>query len=290
MPFSAALAATLRAAGRALNPDTLGLTQKAVLTELEGRPLPPMRIERDQHYGPHPRHRLDLFMPKDASAAARPVLMFVHGGGFLRGDKQIPNSPFFDNIAAIAVRGGMIAVNMTYRLAPDHMWPAGAEDVCAATSWLEANIAEFGGDPARIFLMGTSAGAAHVAGALAGHGGAPPSVAGAIFISGIFDPTLDGIAPHASAYFTKPEAQSAVPGLLASRTPLLFVMSELDPPEFQRQTLAVVTQFAANTGSTPGLISLRGHNHFSSVLHLNSGDTYFAEQILDFCGRPAARS
>lgn len=288
MPFSTALAITLRAAGRALNPETLGLTQKAVRAELESRPMPAMRIERDQHYGPNPRHRLDLFLPEDASTTSRPVLMFVHGGGFLRGDKQIPDSPFFDNIAAIAVRGGMIAVNMTYRLAPDHMWPAGAEDVCAATSWLKSNIAKFGGDPARVFLMGTSAGAAHVAGALAGQSGAPPSVAGAIFVSGIFDPALEGIAPHASAYFTEPAAQSAIPGLLASQTPLLFVMSELDPPEFHRQTLAIITQFAAKTGSAPALISLRGHNHFSSVLHLNSADTYFAEQILDFCGRPVA--
>lgn len=282
MPASAQIAAALRAIGRALNPDTLARTQSQLRAQLEPAAWPAMRISRDQAYGPDPRQRLDIYTP-EAAAGPRAVLVFVHGGGFLRGDKQIPDSPFFDNVAAVAARGDMIAVNITYRLAPSHTWPAGAEDVCAATAWIKENIASCGGDPQRLYLMGTSAGAAHVAGALAGQGGPPASPAGAILISGLFDPALEGAGPHAAPYFTAPAAQSAMPGLLATRTPLLLVMSELDPPEFQRQTLELTARLFAQNGSAPDLICLRGHNHFSSVLHLGGPDTYFAEQIWDFC-------
>jgi triacylglycerol lipase len=56
-------------------------------------------VHRDLAYGPDPRHRLDLFVPQDrALPTRRPVLMFVHGGGFVSGDKSRPNSPFYDNI------------------------------------------------------------------------------------------------------------------------------------------------------------------------------------------------
>src|SRR5262249_18035492 len=55
-------------------------------------------VRRDHRYGPHERHRLDLFIPRELTSAPRAVLLFVHGGGFVRGDKMTPGSPFYDNV------------------------------------------------------------------------------------------------------------------------------------------------------------------------------------------------
>ena len=101
--------------------------------------------------------------------------MFVHGGGFVRGDKHIPGSPQYDLVGAWAVRHGYVGVTMTYRLAPGHVWPAGAEDVAAAVGWLQRNIAAYGGDPGKIVVAGNSAGAVHVASYVAGQGGGDPA-------------------------------------------------------------------------------------------------------------------
>jgi triacylglycerol lipase len=112
-------------------------------------------------YRPDERNALTC-SPRGASGA-RPVLIFVHGGGFVRGSKRAPGSPFYDNIMLWAVKNGMVGVNMTYRLAPAHPWPAGQEDIRDAIRWVGANIASHGGDPNRVYLMGHSAGASHVA-------------------------------------------------------------------------------------------------------------------------------
>jgi acetyl esterase/lipase len=116
---------------------------------------------RDLAYGPHERHRLDLYA--SAQGGLKPVLLFVHGGGFVLGDKgdtSWPNAA----VGRMAARRGWIGAVMNYRLAPDHMWPAGSEDVAAAVDYLRAHVAQHGGDPERIIVMGTSAGAVHVSG------------------------------------------------------------------------------------------------------------------------------
>ena len=94
--------------------------------------------------------------------------MFVHGGGFIGGDKHVPGSPMYDHVGAWAVRNGWVGVTITYRLAPEHTWPSGAQDVAAAAAWVRDNIASYGGDPSRIVVAGHSAGCVHVASYLAG--------------------------------------------------------------------------------------------------------------------------
>ena len=105
----------LAAIGRVIDPPATA----ALYAPLHGRrPAPASRIARDIRYGPAERNRLDIFTAEPAGGAAKPVLMFVHGGGFVRGDKQVPGTPFHDNIGAWAARHGLVGVTMTYRLAP----------------------------------------------------------------------------------------------------------------------------------------------------------------------------
>jgi len=111
-------ATALRALGREVNPDTLVATRKLVQPLLSDIPDADVQMTLDLAYGPHERQRLDLFTPASGVEPQRPLLIFVHGGGFVSGDKSSPGSPFYANIANWAVHNGCNAINMTYRLAP----------------------------------------------------------------------------------------------------------------------------------------------------------------------------
>jgi acetyl esterase/lipase len=282
------MAARIRALGDQIVPAAIEGTAKLYGPYHEREPYPDVTVSRDQAYGADARHLLDVFAPQ-ASGAARPVLLFVHGGGFVAGEKHRPGSPYQDNVALWAVRHGMVGVNMTYRLAPQHPWPAGAMDVGAAVAWVHAHIAQHGGDPARIYLMGTSAGAAHAGAYTVNsrfHGGEDAGIAGLILLSGLYDMVSAPGSDLKIAYFGHDEANyaagSTLNGLTHSKIPLLLVLTEMDPPEFQRQTLVLLNQSLKHNGRLPFFVHLTGHNHLSSTMHLNTADAYLGERIQDF--------
>jgi acetyl esterase/lipase len=283
------MTARIRALGDQIVPASIEGTAKLYGPHHEREPYQAVTVTRDLPYGADVRHLLDLFEPQ-AAGAARPVLMFVHGGGFVAGDKHRPGSPYQDNVALWAVRHGMIGVNMTYRLAPQHPWPAGAMDVGAAVAWVRANIAGHGGDPDRIILMGTSAGAAH-AGAYAVNTrfhaeGENSGLAGLVLLSGLYDMVTAPGNDLKTAYFGDDEANyaagSTLAGLTKTQIPLLLVLTEMDPPEFQRQTLVLLEHYLKRNGRLPYFVHMMGHNHLSSTMHLNTADTFLGERILDF--------
>src|SRR4029077_15553704 len=111
------------------------------------------KIDRDLAYGAAPRHRFAV-PPAGDGRGGRPVFVFVHGGGFVRGDKHTPGSPQYDLVGAGAVRHGYVGVTMTYRLAPGHVWPAGAQDVAAAVGWLQRDHGPARGEPGHIRAPG----------------------------------------------------------------------------------------------------------------------------------------
>lgn len=266
----------LRAMGEEFTPASIQATQKLFAPLALTPAAAGATVQRNLAYGPDPRHRLDVFHPP--VAAPRPVVVFVHGGGFVGGDKGGADAPFYNNVGAWAVRSGFVGVTMAYRLAPAAAWPAGAADVAAAMDWLRANIASFGGDAARILLVGQSAGATHVAGYLAGQGGtgdAPPAVMAAALLSGFYEPDAFHVDPMQETYFGTDRgryaAQSTVLALAACSVPCLFTISEFDLPLFHAQLAAVFAARVALRGRSPQVLYLHGHNHFSSSLQLGSG-------------------
>jgi acetyl esterase/lipase len=246
------------------------------------------RIERDLKYGPADRNLLDIFMPQ-ALTSGRPVLMFVHGGAFVRGNKRMPDGPFYDNIMLWAVKNGFIGVNITYRLAPQFPWPAGAEDVAAAVQFVSKEITERGGDPSRIYLMGHSAGAIHVASYVSHpefykvkNGG----VKGAIMVSTLYDLTANPLTEPERAYFgddaSRYASQSALPGLLKANIPLMAVSSELDLPGFVKQLDLFKEAACKRPSGCARTLILPQHSHMSEVYSINTVDTRLTDAILDF--------
>jgi acetyl esterase/lipase len=283
----------LRRIGRAFTPETIETVNQlfALLHRANGYEAP--RIDRDLRYGPDPRHRLDVHTPADRAVAA-PVLLFVHGGGFVGGDKHDPELPYYDHVGGWAARHGMVGVTMTYRLAPQHPWPAGAQDIAGAVDWTRSQIADHGGDPDRIVLAGHSAGAAHVATYVAGHGGpGADDLAAAVMLSGIYDL---GTAEHNELlplYFGADETaypeRSALPGLVASRLPMLFSVAELDLPDFHRQASVVLDALFRRDGVLPPFAWVPGHTHLSEILSLGVDEEALGAVLWRFVEQATAR-
>ena len=101
------------------------------------------------------RHILDVYSPKKAAptAAGYPVVLFIHGGSWTSGNKN-----FYTFIGRRLAKQGVVAVVINYRLAPPVHVPEQAADCARALAWTVASIKQYGGDPARVFVMGHSAG------------------------------------------------------------------------------------------------------------------------------------
>ncbi|HEY3353139.1 MAG TPA: alpha/beta hydrolase fold domain-containing protein [Polyangia bacterium] len=98
-------------------------------------------------------HHLDVYRPL-AYTGARPVVLYVHGGGF-----RILSKDSHWVMGLAFARRGYLVFMPNYRLAPKHPFPAAVEDACAAYEWVVRNAAEFGGDARRLIVAGESAGA-----------------------------------------------------------------------------------------------------------------------------------
>ena len=233
----------------------------------DNEPYPNAVLTRDVKYGPDDLQALDVFTQDGANS--RPVLVYLHGGGFERGDKHPAGTPFGDNIVLWAAHNGMVGVNVNYRLAPKAQWPSGPQDVAAVLRWVKANIKNFGGDPARVFLLGWSAGGNHVASYIAfpqfQSSDASP-VAGAIFLSATpFDTTtypMDAFAGYFGPDASKYAALSPTPGLVKSQLPILVAYAGLDPPAIEAQSIGLIAALK-KAGHPPRTVFMKSHGHMS---------------------------
>ncbi|WP_338827427.1 alpha/beta hydrolase [Bradyrhizobium sp. 27S5] len=251
-------------------------------------PYQGVRVERDVKYGLADRHLLDVFTP-DTASPPRPVLIYIHGGGLIAGDKRAPGSPFYDNVMLWAAKSGFVGVNATYRLAPAFPWPAGAEDMGAIVQWVAENIALRGGDPKRIFLMGQSAGALHVASYVAHgefHKVKGGGLAGTIMVSGIYDLTASPAGDAELAYYgsdpSRYAERSSLQGLVASPIPFLITAAELDPPRFVEQFELMKQASCKRPSGCARSFMLPQHSHMSEVYAINTPDTRLTDEILEF--------
>ena len=285
VPMSEDLVWKLLELGRAIDPPK---TAALFAPMQQKEPYQGVKTEREVKYGPGDRHLLDVFTPETGSSA-RPVLIFIHGGGFVAGNKRAPGSPFYDNVMLWAVKNGFVGVNATYRLAPQSPYPAGAEDLAAVVAWVAGKIGERGGDPARIYLMGHSAGAVHVANYVSHpefykvkDGG----LAGALMLSGIYDLTASPLGDAEITYFgsdpSRYAERSSLEGLLTTKIPLMISAAELDPPRFVEQYERIKQESCKRSIGCAHAYMLPQHSHISEVYAINTGDTRLTDEILEF--------
>lgn len=116
---------------------------------------PDVRVVRDIPYVPEggPRQRLDVYMPAEPVSGA-PVLLQIHGGGWVIGNKHEQALPLMNHMAS----RGWVCVAANYRLSPDATFPDHLIDLKHAIRWIREEITEFGGDPDFICVTGGSAG------------------------------------------------------------------------------------------------------------------------------------
>lgn len=114
-----------------------------------------IRIVRDVSYGSDPRQRFDVYAPMQAHDA--PVILLVHGGAWMLGDKAMRN--VIENKVGRWVPRGIIVISIDYRMLPEAPVLQQAQDVASALAFAQQHASTWGGDPRRFILMGHSAGA-----------------------------------------------------------------------------------------------------------------------------------
>ena len=285
--------AKIRAMGTEFNRKVIGATMKLYGPLLAKAPKSGVTISLNQSYGSHERNVLDIYQPKaKAKAKDLPIIVFFHGGGFVRGDKKT-----WGNIGTYFARNGVVGMAANYRLAPKSKWPSGPEDIARALNWIKKNGTKFGGDPKRIFLMGSSAGTGHVASYVffEKYHNKNDGVKGAILVSG---PSYDltnkgkltpkGVLKHPGerAYFgadgSKYPEMSPINDIEGRKIPVFIAYAELDIPMVQNQNLSLINALYKRDKLLPTVKQVLGHNHMSIVKHINTKDDSLGHDILEF--------
>jgi acetyl esterase/lipase len=244
----------------------------------------------DVAYGKDDRHQMDLFPVKGRGA---PVVLFVHGGGFIGGDKQVA-PPFYANVGRYFAAHGMLGACMNYRRAPAGGWPAAAHDVDAAVEWLLERCDLYGGDPARLAVIGQSAGACHVATWLFHDefaGGVRERVRAAVMMSGFYE-AVAPLSAGAASYFGTDAAlyPQRSPITLARNLnhPVLLTLAQHDPVPIRQHTLDLAARFAS-VGAHVQVDDLAGHNHVSPLMSVGSDEDSIGLMLRRFVSRCTAR-
>jgi len=293
VPAKTDVGAEIRRLGRNFNPDILKATY-ALYTPLQQRaPKDGVETHKDIAYGEDPRHRLDVFAPAKKPSKA-PVVVYFHGGGYVAGERSPFPGLIYDNVPTFFARQGLIGVNATYRLAPQHKWPSGAQDVGKVVEWLREHAANFGGDPGRIFIMGQSAGATHAATwtfVPQVHGIRGARIAGAMLLSGVYAPQNPEFSPgrpadNVLAYYGIEEnrwaAMSPLNHVKEGHPPIFVSVTEFDPYPLAWPSAALVSALVKCDKKMPWFVYSRNHNHVSPAMQINCEIDDLGPELLAF--------
>ncbi len=220
-------------------------------------------------YGSDPRQRLDVYAP--ASAAARlPVVVFLYGGGWNSGYR----GGYAFAARAIAARGFVVVVP-DYRLVPAVRFPAFVDDAAAAVRWTVDHAGDYGGDAARIGVVGHSAGA-HIALLMTldrhylAAAGVPGAVKAVVGLAGPYD-FLPFDAPSAIAAFgdaPDPAATQPIHFVRADAPPALLLTGDADDTVRPRNTAALAAALRA-AGAPVEVRTYPGVGHIGILLALS---------------------
>ena len=246
-----------------------------------------LRCELDVRYGPTRDEHLEIYPAGPGS----PVLVFFHGGYW-----RMLSCREFSCVALGPVAAGITVVNVNYALAPKVTVDEIVRQARAAIAWTYAHVAEWGGDPRRIYASGHSAGGQLTAMAAltdwAGEYGLPPDLLkGGLPISGVFDlRPLPYCFVQPALQLTGEQVVRNSPHLVARRcgVPLTVAWGGAETAEFQRQSTDFLHawQMADNPGQP---LALAGANHFDVLYGLEQPDSTLMRAVTQMMRLPAAR-
>lgn len=242
-------------------------------------------------YGDHERQKFEIFSPLRGTAGPRPALIFVHGGAFTEGSRH-RSTEIYANVLYYFARHDVVGVNLGYRLAPEARYPEATFDIAKAVSWVRSNADQLNVDPNRIFLMGHSAGGAHV-GSYAYDKSLQPSsghgLAGVLIISGRVRADARDDNPNAKrvmAYYgpdiSAYDDLSPVSHVDEHSPPTFVACAEFENPLIDVYCFELAYRLAAAKGHAPPFMWLKGHNHTSIIAHFNTAVDELGRACLRF--------
>ncbi len=283
--FAATLAVTSLALGTSAQAQTFReavqeriASRRAAQTEAA---LPPgASVQRDIAYGSDAAQQLDVYRPADAKDA--PVIVMVHGGAWITGDKGLAG--VVKNKVARWVALGYVLVSINHRLVPQAGPIEQAEDVARALSFVQCHAASWGADAAKLVLMGHSAGAHLVAlvtadPSFAARAGAQPWRGTVALDSAAFDVTKIMKDRHPGFY---DQAFGADPGYWRAASPLLRLNDKLAAP-----LLAVCSSQRSNSCAQADAFAARAATLHGARVKVLPVDLSHGE-INDLLGEPSA--
>ncbi|WP_066796950.1 alpha/beta hydrolase [Sphingomonas soli] len=215
--------------------------------------------------------RLDVWRPAGAAASGRPVAIFFYGGGWVKGDRRA-----YSFAARALAREGFVVVVPDYRKVPAVRFPAFLQDGAEAVKWTRDHAAEFGGDPAKIALMGHSAGAYTVAMLaldtrwLAAEGVDPAIIKAGVGLSGPYDffPFTSRRAIDAMRGAADPQMTQPLHFARRDAPPLLLVTSTADDTVRPKNAINLDARLRA-LGAPSDLKNYSGLTHEQVVMALS---------------------
>lgn len=245
------------------------------------------------------KHRLDVYVPP--GAGPHPVVVFFHGGAWKRGDRDT-RLDLYEKLARKFMARGILMVVPSYRLAPEHKYPAFVVDAARAVKWVQDNIASYGGRTPGIFLMGHSAGA-HISALLVANpvflkeaGANASGIAGVVGISGPYDivdtggrlrgMTEDAFGPDPAVW-----KQATVMTHLgaAPPPPFLVVVAHRDPESLHRQADELIRAIRKSGGRVQRF-EAKGRGHISEIVRLGDPGDPLGDAVERFIKQSSAGS
>lgn len=213
------------------------------------------------------KHKLDIYDPKGKTNL--PVLVFYHGGSWRSGDRT--NYPALANRFA---KAGFEVVVPSYRLMPANANPAQIDDATASLAWVIQNIAQYGGDPKRIYVTGHSAGG-HLAAYVGLNQKFWPNLKAVMPLSGVYDVSSIG------GFKNDPDNASPVKHIHRGAPPFLITYCENDYPSLPQQA-RMFDAALREAGDSSKLVYIPGKNHITEIIDIAKDNDPSAEAILHF--------
>ncbi len=246
-------------------------------------------------YGKVAAQRIFVIAPAQATSAPRPVLVFIHGGSWNSGD---PGDYQF--IGRKFARHGFVVALPGYRLGREGAFPHMLEDSAAALAWVRDHIAESGGDPDRVFVMGHSAGAYNAVmlgleRQWLGRAGVPDGfVKGVIGLAGPYDfyPFTSESSKAAFGSAPDPALTQPIHFARADAPPMLLMTGDQDTSVKPRSSLALARALSAAGQPTQAVI-ITGTDHAGIVMKLAAPfdrDSRVEDAVLSFLTRQPVAS